>query len=130
MTTVRFIRGAAGATVFFRFDARLVDVVKSVPAGARSWNKATKTWWVADPYAEWLVDDMRHLGYSVITGADDQRRQQRADRGGAWAQMLFDRVGPDRAAAVHRALSRVLHPDVGGDTELMQELNDARRGLA
>jgi hypothetical protein len=39
---------------------------------------------------------------------------------------LLDAVGKDRVEPVHRALVKVLHPDVGGDTKLMQELNAAR----
>jgi hypothetical protein len=40
--------------------------------------------------------------------------------------VLLDAVGPARIEPVHRALARVLHPDVGGDTALMQQLNAAR----
>ncbi|OBB71572.1 hypothetical protein [Mycobacterium sp. 852014-52144_SCH5372336] len=133
MTTVRFVPIAGGGyAVSFRYDLRLVDLVKTVPAGARSWNKSTRTWWVSDRHAAWLVDDMRRAGYSV-TGIDDRHRDDRRDRAadqGTWAQMLFAAVGPDRAAPVFKALSKVLHPDlVGGDRRLMQELNDARRGV-
>lgn len=38
---------------------------------------------------------------------------------------LFRAVGPRHADRVHRALARVLHPDAGGDAELMAALNAA-----
>ena len=46
-----------------------------------------------------------------------------------WASGVFRRVGPHRTDAVYRGLSKLLHPDVGGDTKLMQELNAARREI-
>lgn len=40
--------------------------------------------------------------------------------------MLLAAVGPARVTAVHRALTKVLHPDTPtGDTALQQQLNDA-----
>ena len=51
-----------------------------------------------------------------------------ADSGTDWAAHLFRAVGPRRAPAVHRALTRVLHPDnaVTGSHELQRQLNDAK----
>jgi hypothetical protein len=52
----------------------------------------------------------------------------RPPRGGArtWADDLLDAAGPELGATIYKALSRVLHPDAGGSTELMQHLNRAR----
>ncbi|MGI9146036.1 MAG: hypothetical protein ACR2IK_05725, partial [Chloroflexota bacterium] len=36
---------------------------------------------------------------------------------------LFEQLPADRREAAYRALARALHPDVGGDTELMMSLN-------
>lgn len=121
MNAVRFVRGAGGFTVSFRYGSRLVDLVKAVPAGRRRWNKTTKTWWVANPHGAWLADDLTRAGYIVAGEHERDDHRDGAVEWGAWAQTLFAAVGPDRAAAVHRALARVLHPDVGGDTALMQE---------
>jgi hypothetical protein len=45
----------------------------------------------------------------------------------SWATRLFEVMGPDRAKSVHRALSKVLHPDnqYTGDETLFRELNGA-----
>lgn len=73
-------------------------------------------WWAAE-LAEVLADaGYRVIGFEVQRGYDD------------WAVSLFQAVGEDRAPAVHRALSTVLHPDKPtGSAELQQQLNDARR---
>ena len=47
-----------------------------------------------------------------------------------WAQLIFNRVGHSRSYEIYRALSRCLHPDVGGDTELQRELNAAYAELS
>ena len=49
----------------------------------------------------------------------------RPPRGGplTWADTLLAEAGPDLAPAVYKALARVLHPDTGGSSKLMQQLN-------
>jgi hypothetical protein len=70
---------------------------------------------------------LRRLGHTVI-GLDDEPSAGCHCSGSSWARLLFERVGPGRADAVHRALSRVVHPDnpATGDLQIQQELNDAR----
>jgi hypothetical protein len=57
---------------------------------------------------------------------DPEPATEAADR--SWAVVLMEAVGPQRREAVFRALTRVLHPDVtGGDNTLQQQqLNEAR----
>ncbi|MEU4600410.1 hypothetical protein [Nocardia sp. NPDC023988] len=43
-----------------------------------------------------------------------------------WAHSLFAAVGSDLAQSVYKSLSTALHPDTGGRTDLMQQLNAAR----
>jgi hypothetical protein len=42
---------------------------------------------------------------------------------------LFELVGPERHEPVFKALTKILHPDAGGDGRLQQQLNDARDQL-
>ena len=102
-----------------------------MPGHARSWRPHTKTWLVDPFWAPILADTLRVLGHSV-TGLDGRRRDDRArDCGDAdWARALFRRVGPGRHASVYRALSKVLHSDIGGDDRIQQELNDAHAELS
>jgi hypothetical protein len=48
-----------------------------------------------------------------------------------WAMTLFENVGKERIPDIHRALTKVLHPDnqATGDHFLQQQLNDARDAL-
>ena len=40
------------------------------------------------------------------------------------------RVGPSCHSSVYRALSKVLHSDIGGDDRIQQDLNDAYAELS
>jgi hypothetical protein len=115
--------------VKFRYAPALVDVLKlTVPAYSRAWKPDSKQW-VIDGYARDLARAMRELGCTII-GFNTEPAAAVAPRAD-WATELFRAVGPDRTPAVHRALSRVLHPDNGdtGCPTLQRQLNDARTAL-
>jgi len=124
--TVVFDRVGNGYTVRFPYDALLVELLKSrVPSYARTWNSAGKLWTVDSAYAAPLAAAFTELGCTVV--GVETRTPSACD---GWAQHLFRAVGPSRVTAVHRALSKVLHPDVPtGSGVLQRELNDARAEL-
>jgi hypothetical protein len=128
MSTVIFTRRGDIYTVRFRYDPELVELLKDVvPSYARSWTKTTKEWTVHIEYAEQLAAAIRQLGHQVI-GFDPPKINDHTNTDPFTA--LFHHVGPNRVDPVHRALTRVLHPDTDtGDTRLQQELNDARAEL-
>jgi hypothetical protein len=134
MTVVRFERHGDQYTVAFRYDANLVDLVKTIPAYARSWNSVTREWVVDSSYAVWLAGAMRQFGHNVtgiIEPPRAPRAQQHRDNTTNWARLLFVAVGRDRAEPVFRALTRILHPDnpATGDAQLQLDLNNARDEL-
>ncbi|HZN75693.1 MAG TPA: hypothetical protein VFC00_29020 [Micromonosporaceae bacterium] len=53
-------------------------------------------------------------------------RNEAAARGHSWAGQLLDQCPPALAEKVFKALTRVLHPDAGGDNDLQRDLNVAR----
>jgi hypothetical protein len=120
--TVQFREAADHYKVSFRYNPRLVEAIKAtVPPGSRRWVPQQKHWLVDLWAAPELAEVLRAAGYRVI---GLQVHRQLTD----WATSLFQAVGEDRAPAVHRALSTVLHPDKStGSTELQQQLNDGRR---
>ena len=124
--TVVFDRVGNGYTVRFPYDALLVELLKSrVPSYAPTWFSAGKYWTVDSAYAAPLAAAFTELGCTVV--GVDTRTPSACD---GWAQHLFRAVGPSRVTAVHRALSKVLHPDVPtGSGVLQRELNDARAEL-
>lgn len=126
MTTVTFTQRGTDCMIRFPYHPDLVATVKAtVPHYARTWNPGSKTWIVEAAYATALADEFRHLGHRVV-GLETSRRREVHDDPSRWAHMLFKRVGRSRSDQVYRALSRCLHPDVGGDADLQRELNDAR----
>ena len=122
MTTVAFRETEGRYAVSFRYSPTLVEAIKStVPPASRRWSRAQKCWYVDMWWAPELAEVLRDAGYRVI-GFELQRDYD------DWATSLFKAVGEDRARAVHRALSAVLHPDKPtGSAELQQQLNDGRR---
>jgi hypothetical protein len=129
MATVLITGTGMMRTVRFRYDPDLVDLIKTiVPSYARSWRPADRSWTLDIDWTAQLIAAIRAAGHTVIT--DDDQHPPSDHRRQGWANGLFDRVGPSRAPACYRALSRVLHPDTaGGDTQLQQELNQAFAAL-
>ena len=123
MTAVRFEHRGPTYAVTFSYDSRVVELLKStVPSYARSWQWSNKWWLIDAGWASTLAVTLRCYGY-LVAGIDDHRGHD--DPRATWARALFDRVGASRAPAVYRALSRVCHPDHGGDHDLQTELNQA-----
>jgi len=129
---VRFDHRGDHYEVSFPYDPTAVAVIKALPSYARRWNPDRKLWRVEIEYARSLAGNLRELGY-VVVGVEPPREPPRANgrtiNGTAWAHTLLHRAGPERSERVFRALSKILHPDVGGDTQLQRELNDAYREL-
>lgn len=123
--------------VTFKYDPTLVELLKNtITHHFRKWNPDAKHWAVSSLFIDEFVSAARRHGH-VFTGlyADQGERQQRRTGhprsapppAADWAETLLDAVGTERADAVFKALTRVLHPDTAtGSTELMQQLNRAR----
>ena len=122
----RLVVDAVAVAVYAPYEYR--DVIKCFPG--RRWNPQHKCWLVGASFADAMAEALKAAGCTVIVtrhgGAEDGAHRDHHVVGAGWAETLFAAVGPARAAAVYRALSRVLHPDAGGDTALMRELNAAR----
>lgn len=126
----RVVADSTSARVFCPYELR--ELVKTFPG--RKWRPDEKCWTVGLSTVDALADALRAVGETVfVTRADGTpwtsgraEHGHRAAPSSSWAESLLGAVGPERADAVFRALSRVLHPDAGGDTALMQQLNAAR----
>jgi len=119
VAAVRFDKRGNRYAITFDYDPDIVSLIKTLPGADRGFNPGTKVWTIAETWAGTLARELDQLGYLVV-GLDPT-----AGTPGDWASVLFDSVGRARAADVYRALSRILHPDVGGDHHLQQQLNDA-----
>lgn len=122
--------------VRFAFNEILVDTLKhTVPRDMRSWQPRSKTWVIRDYIsALQFARAARRLEFHVESNVDEFRSitdtwkpAPKASPVVPWADALYAAVGPDRIDAVHRALTKVLHPDATtGDANLMRDLNIAR----
>ena len=125
MTAVHFEPRGFEYSIRFRYDPAIVELIKlDVPNYARSWDPATKTWTVEAVFARPLAATLRRLGYTII-GIDDPPQRQHTTDSAGWARAVFQRVGPNRAPLAYKLLSRLCHPDHGGDHHLQVELNRA-----
>lgn len=117
--------------VYCPFELR--ELVKTFPK--RRWLPDSRAWRIGVTFVDDCADALRAAGCEVFVTRPDGSTWtsgrpgtgHRSTPAEDWAGRLLDAVGPDRAEAVFRALTRVLHPDTGsGDTVLMQQLNTAR----
>ncbi|BBX73916.1 hypothetical protein H7H78_17210 [Mycobacterium shinjukuense] len=112
------------------YDPTVIATIKAVvPPFARSWDAPRRRWTVAPDWAALLAAALVAAGHQVVAApASDPPRQCSS---GDWARHLLRAVGPSRVAVVHRALTRVLHPDntATGCPVLQRELNCARDEL-
>jgi len=101
----------------------IADLKGELPNGARRWNGELGLWWVHPeffPMARQIVE--RHY---VLTDCPAL-----PDGAGAWATLWLRPGAPvEVIRAVYRALARLHHPDVGGDSATMQRINAAYERL-
>lgn len=115
----------AGSTAVVRAPFAAKDAIKEVTG--RRWDADRKVWVIPADGVPLLAAHLTALGYAVTTNRQPGAPHLRVKPGDGWAMTLFGAVGPTRSAAIYKALSRVLHPDMPtGSTELMQQLNAAR----
>jgi hypothetical protein len=125
MTAFRFERRGGIYAVTFTYDPLVVEVLKlTVPHYPRTWNKPRREWLIEAVYGKPLADVPRRLDCTVI-GIDDPPQGRCGDDPVDWVRAVFRRVGPARAPLAYKLLSRVCHPDHGGDHQLQLELNRA-----
>lgn len=150
MALVRIEVGPITAEVHSPYDPARVDIIKTIPG--RTWDKDGKFWKIPSGRVASLKaaleasgDQVQVIGTPVGRSSENDaiiarlereklRLQQeiirlknaQAASAQNWAEQLLGRLDPDQADKAYRALSRILHPDVGGPTALMQQLNAAR----
>jgi hypothetical protein len=134
--TVKFIRRGDTWVLDFRYDERVQAFIKSVPRWAWDYDHAAKKWSVeGEEYAKRVAADLRAAGYKVTGFGAERKLPPPPPPPGAvvvevnWAEAMFAAVGPELYDKAHRAMARVVHPDIGGSDQLMKELNAARAAV-
>ncbi len=131
MSAPRIVRRWDGATVLtFPFDRWLVDALKAeIPGHDRTYAPDTRAWTIAPAYAHVASQLMHDVFPDVeIVGAAtpppfDRGRPSSDD---PWVILhLRPTAPPELVSAAHRCLAKLHHPDAGGDTAVMQAINQA-----
>lgn len=129
MRPTMLITAYGRAVLAFPFDRWLVDSLKAeIPAYARTYDPATKQWTVDGPYiatARRLIE----FAYPDVDIQDESPRfeapKRSTPRTSYTVLHLLPSAPPELVESAYKTLARLHHPDRGGDTEKMQELNAA-----
>jgi hypothetical protein len=98
---------------------------KAIPTAR--WDKHLKCWRIRSVFRDEAEDLVHDLNDRHVTTRE--RRAAPVDLSRAMTEM-FAALPSELRRPVHRALARVLHPDMGGDHESMQALNAAAEVLS
>lgn len=140
MTAVRIVRGerASGkgfwsevtedAKVLFRYDAELIDVIRQTPG--RRWDADARYWSVPDREVDDVARRLRAAGADVrieepFKREPPPREEKKSSSPGNPFVTVLGTLPVHLRHPMYKAMCRVLHPDVGGDKALMQQLNAA-----
>jgi len=124
--TIRHVRG--GIELTSPYHPELVEYIKHLPAHTRRWDGTRRVWWIDHDSARSVLRWLNRHGYEIDTDGPEEEPRPDTSRhpSATWADQLFARC-PDRLVdPIYAALARVLHPDIGGDLNLTQDLNAAR----
>jgi len=123
-----------GFDIRFKYDPALVDMLKAIiPAANRKWDPQGKFWSADAQWSRRFADACRQEGHKVVGLSGPSGNVPRMPPPPpvpviSWADVLLARCQtPELREKVYKQLAKVLHTDLGGDSKLMQELNDARR---
>jgi len=118
--------------ISFPFDRSLVDRFKiDVPAYARSYVPETKTWLFESAYAARAVHLLtERFPDAHIENAPGPHLATVSDHDSEYLTLfVIPAAPPEVVKAAYRALSKLYHPDKGGDVTVMQRINEAYERL-
>lgn len=120
------------ADVSFKYDAEVVGIVKMIPS--KVWVADGKYWTIFASHVPVLANMLVSKGH--VVSVDGERWEGPQAKTGPFEPFVKDASNPFKAffagipeeyrGAAYKALSRVFHPDAGGDVVLMQKLNEAK----
>ncbi len=151
MTTIYIARTFSGFHIKLKSDnpdafKLCIDALKSaITPDMRSYNPATREWFVDEDATgrmrRWL-DYCRANLYAEVEWLDGETyedpesewkppKKSRPKAGDPYVTLhLLPSAPPEVVKAAYKALAMKHHPDKGGDTEAMQQINDAYKQLA
>lgn len=134
ITNARGLFGETELRVRFSYDPKLVEFIKTIPSYDRSYDPSSKTWTVDTGRLDELARGFVELGATVLVDGKTWRGRDRdsssSTEGSNPFASLFAALPDHLHEPTYKALLRVVHPDIGGDTVLTQQLNAARPSRA
>lgn len=115
----------------FPYSADLVEALKAeIPSDCRSWDPDRKIWSVFGErrWTAIAVDLLiaEYPGAQIIYPETRQQRPTGTSRGDVYAVLhLLPTAPPELVQAAYRTMSKLNHPDTGGDLVAMQIINTA-----
>ena len=100
----------------------------TLPKFARWWDSGAHCWWVLDAHETMAIAVLKNRGYQVLVRNLNETHfslERNTEGFGNVFEALLQEVPAELRLTVYRHLSLALHPDRGGSTELMQQLNTA-----
>jgi hypothetical protein len=113
------------STCRFAYDETCLKIIKSAPV--HRWDRDTKTWTTETAWVELLCKRFTDAGFAVAVDGELWTPPDPKTLA-APIQGLFDALPARLRPLVFKALARILHPDAGGDLELMKQLNKVNDG--
>ncbi len=87
-----------------------------------------KTWTIFNTvHLERFLEYARNDGHIINDDRPEPPPPPQNVKSDTWADELLKACGPELAPKVFKQLSKALHPDMGGNLILMQELNAANQ---
>jgi hypothetical protein len=111
----------------------LEDLKAAIPYRHREWDPARKVWTIESAYADLAIEILLHHFPAAETPR--RSRTQTHDQGRPAGNDHFRILHLRETAPVeliegaYRILARMYHPDRGGDSEAMQQINSAYAAL-
>lgn len=110
--------GKAEIVLISPYEAK--DLIRTIPG--RRWDKTRKVWTAPATALDVVLDVLDDWPGGVRCKARHTPGTGPSTASGSWPDQMFDQVPDELHGALYRALAKVLHPDLGGDTTQMQAL--------
>ena|SRR5215813_423764 len=137
MATVIVRHGTDACTYDSGYEAAFKEAIKqTIPAKARRWVPEKKLWAVSP---DWCAIALRiaqghfaivhQVGTCKVQQQNGRSEKSPPPRGPHSVLHLLPSAPPELVRSAYHILAKLLHPDVGGSTTKMQELNQAYKEL-
>ncbi len=112
------------ARVEFPYDEEAVAIIKTI--GGKRWDKVLRYWTIPADSVQLAARRFTNAGFTVtINGTPYTPTSTTPVNSSTVIRALFTTLPQPLRSPAFKALAKVMHPDVGGNTALMQQLTDA-----